>query len=117
VTVVVGMGVFSAWWPTWLVWLGPTLSDAARVRRGEGAGLKPTKVRVRLEAGVALCAGILGVLTIFWHDWIEALSGWDPDHHNGIVEWIVVVGLLAVGVTMGLAARRHWTLLTAVPHE
>jgi hypothetical protein len=66
---------------------------------------------------VALCAGILGVLTIFWHDWIEALTGQDPDHHNGSAEWIVVVGLLAVAVAMGFAARRHWKLLTAGPDE
>lgn len=68
---------------------------------------------MRLEVAIALCAGILGVLTIFWHDWIEALTGQDPDHHNGSMEWIVVVGLLAVAVTVGFAARRHWKLLTA----
>jgi hypothetical protein len=72
---------------------------------------------VRLEMAVALCAGILGLLTIFWHDWIEALTGQDPDHHNGSAEWIVVVGLLAVAVAMGFAARRHWKLLTAGPNE
>jgi hypothetical protein len=54
-------------------------------------------------------------LTIFWHDWIEALTGWDPDHHNGTVEWIIVIALLAVSVAMGLAARRHWRLLAEVP--
>jgi undecaprenyl pyrophosphate phosphatase UppP len=64
---------------------------------------------------VALCAGILGILTIFWHDWIEVLTGWDPDHHNGNVEWAVVVGLLVVAVVMALAARRHWRQLTAAP--
>ncbi|HLY66150.1 MAG TPA: ABC transporter permease [Chloroflexota bacterium] len=64
---------------------------------------------------VALCAGILGIVTIFWHDWIEALTGWDPDHHNGAAEWIVVIGLLAVSAAMGLVARRHWRLLAEVP--
>jgi hypothetical protein len=77
--------------------------------------LRPSKVRAQLEAAVALCAGILGILTIFWHDWIEALTGWDPDHHNGTVEWIIVIALLAVSVAMGLAARRHWRLLAEVP--
>jgi hypothetical protein len=72
---------------------------------------------VRLEMTVALCAGVLGILTIFWHDWIEALTGWDPDHHNGSLEWIVVVGLLAVAITMGLVAGRHWRLLAAVPDK
>ena len=77
--------------------------------------MRRSKIRVRLEVTVALCAGILGILTIFWHDWIEVLTGWDPDQHNGTVEWVVVVGLLAVAVVMGLVARRHWRLLAAVP--
>jgi hypothetical protein len=61
-----------------------------------------------------LCAGILGILTIFWHDWIEALTGWGPDQHNGVVEWIVVGVLLAIVLAMGLAARRHWKLQAQV---
>jgi hypothetical protein len=81
------------------------------------ARLKPSKIRVRLEMAVASCAGILGILTIFWHDWIEALTGWDPDQHNGSVEWLVVVGLLAVAVAIAFVARRHWKLLTAVSGE
>jgi hypothetical protein len=72
-------------------------------------------VRAQLETAVALFAGMLGILTIFWHDWIEALTGWDPDQHNGTVEWIVVVGLLAVSAAIGLVARRHWRLLAEVP--
>ena len=79
--------------------------------------MRSSRGRARLEMAVALCAGVLGILTIFWHDWIEALTGWDPDHHNGGVEWIVVVGLLAVAVALGLVARRHWRLETAVPDK
>jgi hypothetical protein len=76
--------------------------------------MHPSKLRARLEMAVASCAGILGLLTIFWHDWIEALTGWDPDHHNGSVEWIIVVVLLAIAVGIGLLARRDWKL-AAVP--
>jgi len=68
-------------------------------------------IRVRLEMAVALAAGILGLVTIFWHDWIEMLTGLDPDQHNGSVEWLLVAVLLAVAVAMGLVARRHWRLL------
>jgi hypothetical protein len=79
--------------------------------------LKLLRVRARLETAVALSAGVLGFLTIFWHDWVEALTGWDPDHHNGRVEWLLVAGLLAVAVAAGLAARRHRRLLTAYPRR
>jgi undecaprenyl pyrophosphate phosphatase UppP len=75
--------------------------------------MKPSKIRVGLETAIALLAGLLGVVTIFWHDWIEALTGWDPDQHNGSVEWLIVVGLLVVAVAMGIVARRHWRLLLA----
>jgi len=71
------------------------------------------KFRARLEMAVALCAGFLGILTIFWHDWIEAMTGWDPDQHSGRVEWAVVAGLLVIAVVLGLLARRHWKLAVA----
>jgi hypothetical protein len=71
------------------------------------------KVRVRLETAVALAAGILGLVTIFWHDWIEMLTGLDPDEHDGSVEWLLVAALLVIAVVMSLVARRHWRLLTA----
>jgi hypothetical protein len=28
-------------------------------------------------------------------DWVEAVSGWDPDQHRGSVEWMGVMALLA----------------------
>lgn len=76
--------------------------------------MKPSKVRFGVETAVALCAGVLGILTTFWHDWIEAITGWDPDHHNGTVEWLIVVVLLVVAVALGTLARRDWRLLVAV---
>jgi hypothetical protein len=37
----------------------------------------------------------LVVLAIFWPDWIEALTGYDPDQHTGTVEWLIVIALLS----------------------
>jgi hypothetical protein len=51
--------------------------------------MRGSKVRVRLETAIAVFAAALGILTIFLHDWIEALTGWDPDHHNGSFEWLI----------------------------
>jgi undecaprenyl pyrophosphate phosphatase UppP len=73
--------------------------------------MKPSKVRIGLETAIALLAGVLGVVTIFWHDWVEAVAGSDPDQHSGSAEWLIVVGLLVVAVAMGTAARHHWRLL------
>jgi hypothetical protein len=75
--------------------------------------MKPSMLRVRLEAAIAVLAGALGILTLIWRDWIEFLAGWDPDHHNGSVEWLVVGVLLAVAVAMGALSVRHWKLRLA----
>jgi hypothetical protein len=69
--------------------------------------IKPSTWLVRVEIAVALVAGLLGIVTVFWHDWIEAVGGWDPDHHSGSLEWLIVAALLAVSVTAGLLARRQ----------
>jgi hypothetical protein len=79
--------------------------------------VKLLKMRARLETAAAVCAGVLGILTIFWHDWIEILTGWDPDHHDGRAEWLLVAGLLAVAIAAGLGARRHWRLLATYPQR
>lgn len=73
--------------------------------------MRPSKFLVRLEIAIAAISAVLGIVTIFWHDWIEALTGWDPDHHNGSFEWLIVVALLVIGAALGLLARYHQRLL------
>ncbi len=77
--------------------------------------MRTSKARFGVETGIALFAGGLGILTACWHDWIEALTGWDPDHHNGSAEWLIVAVLLAIALVMATLARREWKLLTALP--
>jgi hypothetical protein len=62
--------------------------------------------RLWLEAALAAGAGVMGVLTLFWHDWIEAVFGVDPDHGNGSLEWIVAFALLATALGFSFALRR-----------
>jgi hypothetical protein len=64
--------------------------------------------RFWLEVALASLSGLLGIVTVFWRDWIEAIFGFDPDHHNGSFEWMIVVVLLSVSVLIGVAARREW---------
>jgi hypothetical protein len=75
--------------------------------------MKPSKVKVRLETALAVFAGALGILTMSWPAWIEALTGWDPDHHNGAFEWLIVATLLTLPAVIGLLANHHRRLLSA----
>ena len=56
--------------------------------------------------------GFLGlglfVLTLFSREWIEALTGWDPDGGNGSLELVFAFGLLAISAVSMLAARRDY---------
>jgi hypothetical protein len=40
------------------------------------------------------CGG-LALLTLFWPDWIERLTGYDPDQHEGSVEWLIMIAILS----------------------
>jgi hypothetical protein len=66
------------------------------------------RARFWLEAALASLCGLLGMLTVFSRDWVEALTGFDPDHHTGSFEWAIVVGLLLICVAVGAAARAEW---------
>ena len=58
-------------------------------------GDEPSVSRVALIRPFAAFCGILAVLTIFWPDWIEALTGFDPDQHDGTVEWLIAIAILS----------------------
>ena len=64
--------------------------------------------RFWVAAALASLALILCVITPVWPDWIEAISGWDPDQHDGSVEWLIAAALLVVSVAMFAVARLEW---------
>jgi undecaprenyl pyrophosphate phosphatase UppP len=68
------------------------------------------KLRYRFwwESIVGSITGIMAVVTLFWHDWIETVFGVDPDKGSGSAEWLVVVILLLVTVVLAVAARLEW---------
>lgn len=66
------------------------------------------RARMWLETGLASLSALLFVVTLFRQDWIEELTGFDPDQHGGAVEWGIVLALFAVSVTAGALARAEW---------
>jgi hypothetical protein len=63
--------------------------------------------RFWVEAGLAALAGALFVLTLSWHDWLEAF-GFDPDNHSGTVEGLIVAALFVLCVVLSYSARLEW---------
>jgi hypothetical protein len=68
-----------------------------------------TGYRTRFWIESLLCAvtGLLAFVTLFWHDWIERTTGWDPDKHGGAVEWLAVGALAAASITFASMANRE----------
>jgi hypothetical protein len=60
------------------------------------------------EAIVAALGAVLLVVTLFSREWIELLTGFDPDGGSGAVEVALSIGLLAVAATSALLARRSY---------
>jgi uncharacterized membrane protein len=61
-----------------------------------------------VEIGLAAITGLLALVTPIFPDWIEFVSGWDPDQHNGSVERMIVVGLFFVTIVMAALAAFEW---------
>ncbi len=75
---------------------------------------------VAAEAVLASLAGLMAIVSIFWRSWIEAVFGWDPDHHSGAAELLIIAGLAAVSLVLGAAARWQtvrWKRAAALPAE
>jgi len=78
---------------------------------------EPRRMRVRFwvmtVAGAA--AAVLLVVTLISREWIEEVFGVDPDGGDGSLEWLIVVGLAAVVVVLGVGATLEWRRAAAAP--
>jgi DMSO/TMAO reductase YedYZ heme-binding membrane subunit len=70
----------------------------------------PSGLRRRfwLESICGSVTGLLAVITLFWHDWIEAVFRTNPDNGDGSAEWLLVLILILVTVALAVGARREW---------
>lgn len=75
------------------------------------------RARFRVEAGLASLCGCLAALTLFCPDWIETLTGFNPDHHQGWLEGMIVSGLLLACILVCLSARAQWRRLKQAAAE
>jgi hypothetical protein len=61
-----------------------------------------------IEVGLAGLTGLLALITPVFPDWIEFVSGWDPDQHDGSVERMIVIGLCVVTIALIAGAAVEW---------
>jgi hypothetical protein len=76
---------------------------AAEERRG---GMSP-RTAFRIELSLCILFAAFALLTLVWPDWIESVVGFDPDQHNGAVEWTIVGVMLGAALFFGIVARRQ----------
>jgi hypothetical protein len=67
------------------------------------------------ETALAVLTASLAILTSVWPDWIEAVFGFDPDHHNGSLEWELTLALAVATLILGALARRTWVRRARLP--
>jgi hypothetical protein len=77
-------------------------------RDREGGVRRNLRVRFWAEIGLASITGLLALITPIFPDWIELVSGWDPDQHDGSVERMIVVGLFIVAAAIFALAAVEW---------
>jgi hypothetical protein len=64
--------------------------------------------RFWFEAITGAVGLVLFIVTLFSREWIEELTGWDPDNGNGSLEIFIAFGLLAISAGSFFFARRDY---------
>ena len=64
--------------------------------------------RFWILATLTTLTGVLALITPIFPDWIEFISGWDPDQHDGSVETMIVIGLFVVTAIFFALAFVEW---------
>ena len=70
--------------------------------------------RCRIEALAGAAAALLALVTAIWPEWIELLTGLDPDRGSGELEWLITGALALIAITCSLLARRDHRRLAQI---
>lgn len=79
-------------------------------------GVPVRRRRFWFELVLAVVTGVLFVVTLFWHEWLEAF-GFDPDQGSGAAEWLIVGALLLLCVASATITTIEWRRTTTTPGE
>jgi hypothetical protein len=69
--------------------------------------------RLRVEVVFAGLSVALLVLTLVFPEWIEAVTGLEPDAGSGVLELVVAAAFLVAAMVSAALARRDWRRLAA----
>jgi ABC-type thiamin/hydroxymethylpyrimidine transport system permease subunit len=69
--------------------------------------------RLRIEVVLAVISAVLCVLTLVFPEWIEELTGLEPDAGSGALEWIIAGAFLVAAVVSAVLARRDYRRLAS----
>jgi hypothetical protein len=69
--------------------------------------------RLRIEVVLAVSSAALCILTLVTPEWIEALTGLEPDSGSGALEWVIAGIFLVAAVVSAVLARRDYRRLGA----
>ncbi len=64
--------------------------------------------RFWIEIASASTTSVLALITLIFPDWIEFVSGLDPDQHGGSAEWLIVGGLILITILVLALAATEW---------
>jgi hypothetical protein len=85
----------------------------ANVDRKDPVVARQLPTRFWIEAVVAGIGAVLFLLTLITREWIEMLTGLDPDGGSGTIEFGLAIGLLAVATLSAWSARRTYASVPA----
>jgi len=73
-----------------------------------GTGTRVVRRRFRIESALSGIAGVLAIVTVISREWIEWLTGFDPDGGDGSLEWALVAVLVVISISAGKLAHLEW---------